>query len=82
MENNELKVTKDDEEFLTIRWEVHKSEIPEHSYVREVDSCFHNRFIEYGPVPDILVAEVIHELRTARREAIKYTVDSLMRGIR
>lgn len=77
-----LNVTCGDKDILTYRWEVKKSDTPSHSIVVEVDRCFPNRTVEYGPIPDVLVAELIHELKTSRKQAVQAMVDRLMRGIR
>lgn len=77
-----LNVTFEDKDILTWRWEVKKSDIPNHSIVVEVDRCFPDRTFEHGPVPDILVVELIHELKTARRQTVEHFVNRLMRGMK
>lgn len=77
-----LNVTYGDKDILTWRWEVKKSHMPNHSIVVEIDRCFPNRTVEHGPVPDVLVMELIHELKTARRQSVEHILNNLIRGIR
>jgi hypothetical protein len=70
MEKETFKVT------IKIRYEVKKTDIPDHSVI-VLKEDFGNSEIHYGPIPDVLIGEVLREIKESRKKMLEDCVKRL-----
>lgn len=66
---------------VTVTLKIVPSEISDHSYIVEnQEPNLTGEVIKYGPIPDVLVNEVLHELQESRRILFETLIEDWKRN--
>lgn len=62
---------------INIKWTVIPSETPLHSYIIEKVDLFTGVEYKFGPIPDVLIGETLHELRESKKQMIGSVLNNM-----